>query len=85
LDDSFIGTGFGKLFARMKLSSKDILLVFGIIVAIVVTLTTIAYSEQNAFIPRIETPAAGRTTLNQNAGDLLKKTLQRVVEQVRNK
>ena len=69
----------------MKLSSKDILLVFGIIVAIVVTLTTIAYSEQNAFVPRLEAPAGGKTTFNKSAGELLKKSLQHVHQYVRNR
>lgn len=63
----------------MKLSSKDILLVFGIIVAIVVTLTTIAYSEQNAFVPQMEAPVR-KTSIDKSAGDLMKKALQRVAE-----
>lgn len=66
----------------MKLSGKDLLLVFGIIVAIVVTLTTIAYSEQNAYLPKVEVPAK-RTTADKTAGEFLKKALDRVSEQIR--
>ncbi len=61
----------------MKLSSKDILLVFGIIIAIVVTLTTIAYSEQNAYVPRLEAPVE-KTGVDKTAMDVLKRSLQRV-------
>jgi hypothetical protein len=62
----------------MKLSSKDILLVFGIIVAIVVTLTTIAYSsEQSSYVPKVEVPAR-KAELDQKAGDFLRKSLKRV-------
>jgi len=62
----------------MKLSSKDILLVFGVIVAIVVTLTTIAVSgEQSTYLPKVEAPAR-KTGLDQKAGEFVKKSFQRV-------
>ena len=61
----------------MKPSIKDLLLVFGILVAIVVTLTTIAYSEQSASAPKIETPLK-KTSLEKTATDMLRRTLDRV-------
>ena len=70
----------------MKLSRKDFLLVFGIIVAIVVAVTTIAYNEQNAYQPGIGTPAidapAKKTSMGQAAGELLKKSLRRAIQPV---
>jgi hypothetical protein len=66
----------------MKLSGKDILLVFGIIIAIVVTLTTIAYSEQSSYLPKVEAPVK-KAGLSQTAGEVLKKSLQRVFESPR--
>ena len=61
----------------MKLSIKDLLLVFGILVAIVVTLTTIAYGEQSASVPKVETPLK-KAALEKTAIDILRKTLDRV-------
>ena len=65
----------------MKLSRKDILLVFGIIVAIVVALTTIAYREQNAYLPGIDAPAK-ETSLGPAMGELIKKSLHRTFQHV---
>jgi hypothetical protein len=63
----------------MKLSGKDILLVFGIIVAIIVTLTTMAYSEQSAVLPKVEAPLK-KASLENAAGEFLRRAL----DQVRN-
>ena len=61
----------------MKLSSKDILLVFGIIVAIVVTITTIAYGDQGtASLPKVESPLK-KASIQKTAVDFLKSTLDR--------
>jgi len=81
LVDSAVGIGFGKLATAMKLSRKDLLLVLGIVVAIVVTLTTIAYSEQNAYLPGIEQPVK-KTNLGQAAGELIRKSLHRALQPV---
>jgi hypothetical protein len=59
----------------MRLSGKDILLVFGIIVAIIVTLTTIAYSEQSAVLPKVESPLKKAAIENAAVG-FLKRTLE---------
>ena len=59
----------------MKLSGKDILLVFGIIVAIIVTLTTMAYSEQSAVLPKVESPLK-KATIESVAAGFLKKTVE---------
>ncbi len=61
----------------MRFSGKDILLVFGIIVAIIVTLTTIAYSEQSAVLPRVEAPLK-KASLQNMAGEFLRKALDQV-------
>ena len=61
----------------MKLSGKDILLVFGIIVAIIVTLTTMAYSEQSAVLPKVETPLK-KATIESAAVGFRKRTLEQV-------
>ena len=78
LVDSSVGIGFGTLKIEfMKFSGKDILLVFGIIVAIIVTLTTMAYSEQSASLPKMETPVK-KASLQGAAVSILKKTLEQV-------
>jgi hypothetical protein len=61
----------------MRLSSKDILLMFGIIVAIVVTITTIAYGEQGAaHLPRVDSPMK-RASIQKTAVDFFKSALDR--------
>ena len=78
--DSVVGIGFGTLKTEfMKLSGKDILLVFGIIVAIIVTLTTIAYSEQSASLPKVEAPLK-KASIEKTAAGFLKRTLDRVTK-----
>jgi hypothetical protein len=46
--DFSYGTGFGKFEKNksMRLSNRDILLMIGIVVAVVITLTTIVYRDQ---------------------------------------
>jgi hypothetical protein len=61
----------------MKFSGKDILLVFGIIVAIIVTLTTIAYSEQSAALPKLEAPVK-KASIESAAAGFLRRTLDQV-------
>jgi cytochrome bd-type quinol oxidase subunit 1 len=61
----------------MRPSFKDLLLVFGILVAIVVTLTTLAYGDQSASLPKVEHPLK-KAAVEKSATDILRKTLDRV-------
>lgn len=46
MDDFNYGTPFGTfIMVKINLSNRDLLLLFGILVAVVVTLTTIAFNE----------------------------------------
>lgn len=46
----------------MKLSAKDLLILLGIVVAVIITLTTLVYSDQTAF-KKAELPSAKKTSL----------------------
>jgi hypothetical protein len=46
MDDFNCGIGFGTFgYVKMKFSNKDLLLLFGILIAVIVTLTTMVFSE----------------------------------------
>lgn len=59
------GTVFGKFgkHKSMRLSNRNILLVLGIVVAVVVTLTTLVYQEK-ASAEKREVPQQKKTSLN---------------------
>jgi hypothetical protein len=64
------GTGFGKFDVKsMRLSNKDILLLLGIVVAVIVTLTTVVYHREASAAQKI--PAPKKTSLNSTAHKLV--------------
>lgn len=49
MDDSEYGIRFGKfIMVKMRLSDKDLLLLFGILIAVVIAITTLAFNEDGA-------------------------------------
>jgi hypothetical protein len=47
MDDFNCGIGFGTFgYVKMKFSNKDLLLLFGILIAVIVTLTTMVFREE---------------------------------------
>lgn len=57
----------------MRLSSKNLLLILGVVVAIVVTLTTIVYRDQASTTKReMQAPAPKKTSQNSTAHRILK-------------
>jgi hypothetical protein len=78
LVDFKAGTRFGTFDYRlMKLSNKDLLILLGIVVAVIITLTTLVYTEQAAG-NKAEVSPPKRTSLNQITTDLLIKTIDKV-------
>lgn len=58
----------------MKLSSKDILILLGIAVAVIITLTTLVYTDQKT-IKKAELPGSGKTALHQFAKELFNRAV----------
>jgi hypothetical protein len=58
----------------MKLSYKDLLLLFGILVAVIITLTTLVYHEEPLAPKTSETEVAPKTGFV-NPGGLIKKAI----------
>jgi hypothetical protein len=68
-----VGTGFGNWKSnKMKLSSRDIVLLIGIAVAVVVTLTTLVYKDRQKTVHRTETVAPKKTSAGKVAAEVLK-------------
>jgi hypothetical protein len=70
LADLPAGTGFGKFenHKSMRLSNRNILLVIGIVVAVVVTLTTLVYQEKVSAEKRdVPVPIEKKTSLDNTA------------------
>jgi hypothetical protein len=64
---------------KLKLSHKDYLLAFGILVAVIVMLTTLVYTETiNPESKRTETAPQRKTGLNISPSVILKKVIERV-------
>jgi len=61
------------LIEPMKLSNKDLLILLGIAVAVIITLTTWVYTDQTA--AKAELPTTRKTSLNQITTDMLKKVV----------
>lgn len=57
----------------MKLSNKDLLILLGIVVAVIITLTTWVYTDHTA--AKAELPATKKTSLNQITADMLRKVM----------
>jgi hypothetical protein len=70
--DFISGTGFGKFEKNksMRLSNRDILLVIGIVVALVITLTTLVYRDQLSAVKR-ELNAPKKTSMTSLAHKLI--------------
>lgn len=62
----------------MKLSRRDIVLLVGIVVAVVVAATTVAYQGKPGAVHRNETSAPKKTSLNDTATSVLKNFVGRV-------
>jgi len=60
----------------MKLSQKDLLIFLGIVVAVIIGLTTLVFSD-GKLAREAELPEVRKTSLNQVATDLLKKVTHR--------
>jgi hypothetical protein len=64
---------------KLRLSHKDYLLAFGILVAVVVMLTTLVYTETlNPESKRTETTPQRKTGLNVSPSVILKKVFEKV-------
>ncbi len=61
----------------MKFSYKDLLLLAGIIVAVIITLTTLVYSEKSPEAAQ-GAPAGKKSSLNATPSVVVKKLLERV-------
>jgi hypothetical protein len=60
----------------MKLSAKDLLILLGIVVAVIITLTTLVFSDQTAF-KKAELPPVKKTSLQQLPVDAFHKFLKK--------
>lgn len=56
----------------MKLSSRDIVLLIGIAVAVVVTLTTLVYKDRQRTVQHTETVTPAKKSVNKAATEVLK-------------
>jgi cell division protein FtsN len=57
----------------MKLSNKDLLILLGIAVAVIITLTTLVYTDTT--VKKASLPEAKKTSFNHFASEILKKVV----------
>lgn len=57
----------------MRLSTRDLLVLLGIVVAVIITLTTLVYTDASQGTKKAELPKAGKTAFHKFAGEALKK------------
>jgi hypothetical protein len=62
---------------KMKLSHKDLLLLVGILVAVIIALTTVVFTETHPEATQIA-PAPKKSSLNSGPAVVIKKVLERV-------
>jgi hypothetical protein len=60
----------------MKLSNKDLLILLGIAVAVIITLTTLVFTDQAA-VKKAELPATEKTAVSQMAKQLIGRAIRR--------
>ena len=76
MDDFTAGTTLVALdIVKMKLSHRDLLLLLGILVALIIGLTTLVYQDSTTYGRQTSTPA--KSSLNNSPAVLVKKLLEK--------
>lgn len=79
MDDFNYGTPFGTfIMVRINLSNRDLLLLFGILVAVVVTLTTIAFNEGTGLKNETSQKELNPNTSLVTPSELVKKAIDKI-------